>query len=224
MNPFRTPGRALAALTLAAATLLATAPMAAAHAGIESSSPRNGAQLQSAPKAVTLTFAESIKLDGKGSRLIDQTGATVPAVVKAKGHKVTLTPASPLPAGRYAAAWHLISTDGDAVEGAITFTIATANPRGPAQVLTTKPAVPATLNGTLPGSRTLALLTKGTTGDVEWTTAKLPEAVTWIATGNGKKATATGVLPWAGVWSFTATVTDANSNVLVVKGTVTLKG
>lgn len=222
MNPFRHPGRAVAAVALGATALLLTAPSASAHAGIESSSPKNGAQLQAAPKAVTVTFHETVKLDGSGSRLMDQTGATVPATVKAKGHRVTLTPKTPLPAGRYAAAWHVISADGDPVEGALTFTIATPNLRGPVQAVTTKPSIPATLNGSLPGSRTLTLVTKGTTGDVEWTSAKLPEAVVWEIAGNGKRARATGVLPWTGVWSFTATVTDVKSNILIVKGTVTL--
>jgi methionine-rich copper-binding protein CopC len=224
MNPFLRPGRVVAAIALGATVLLSAAPAASAHAGIESSSPKNGAQLMSAPRTVALTFAEPIKLDGTGSRLIDQNGATVPSVVKAKGQHVTFSPRSPLAAGRYAAAWHLISADGDAVEGAITFTIATRNPKGAAQVIATKPRVPTTLDGTLPGSRTLTLITKGTSGDVEWTSARLPEELVWEIAGDGTKAKATGVLPWAGVWSFTATVTDAQSHVVIVKGTVTLKG
>lgn len=218
------PHRVLAAVALGAVALLTAAPAASAHAGIESSSPRNGAQLRSAPTVVTLTFGETVKLDGTSSRLLDGTGATVPATVKARGQKVTFTPRTPLVSGRYAATWHLISTDGDAVEGAISFTVAEPNPRGQAQTVTTTPAIPTTLNGNLPGSRTLAMVAKGLTGDVEWTSAKLPEALTWTVTGNGKRATATGVLPWPGRWTFTATLTDAKSNVLVVKGAVTLKG
>jgi methionine-rich copper-binding protein CopC len=217
------PSRILAAVALSAAVVLASATAAYAHAGIESSSPSNGAQLKVAPQTVALTFAESVKLDGKGTRLVDQTGATVAATVKAKGHKVTFTPKSPLPAGRYAAAWHLISVDGDPVEGAITFTVSMANPKGSPQIASTKPSIPTTLNGDLPGSRTLTFASKATVGDIEWTSAKLPEEVVWEAAGNGTKVTATGVLPWAGVWNFTATLTDAQNHVLVVKGSVTVK-
>jgi methionine-rich copper-binding protein CopC len=224
MNAFIRPGRVLAALALGAIALLAAAPAASAHAGIESSSPRNGAQLHAAPKSITLAFGETVRLDGTGSRLIDGHGVTVAAAVRAEGHTVTFVPRQALAAGRYVAAWHLISTDGDAVEGAIAFTIAQPNPRGHAQAVNTRPAIPTTLNGDLPGSRTLRFLAKGRTGDVEWTSARLPEALAWTLTGNGTKATATGVLPWAGTWSFNATMTDVNGNVLIVKGTVRLRG
>ena len=217
------PGRALSAIALSAVVVLTAAPIAFAHAGIENSSPGNGAQLKSAPKAVVLTFAEAIKLDGSSSRLIDQTGAPVPATVKAKGHKVTFTPKSALPAGRYAAAWHLISVDGDPVEGAISFTVKVPNPKGSPQVVTSKPAIATTVDGDLPGSRTITFVSKAKAGDIEWTSAKLPEAINWEAEGNGKKVTSTGVLPWAGIWKYTATLTDAQSNVIVVTGTVALK-
>jgi len=51
----------------------------------------------------------------------------------------------------------------------------------------------------------------------------VPEPITWEAEGNGAKVAATGVLPTAGVWSFTATLTKG-ANVTVVKGKVTLRG
>ena len=219
----RLQGRVLTTIALVGALTLATTSIASAHAGIEKSSPANGAQLKSNPKKVVLTFAESIKLDGKDSRLIDQTGSTVPGTVKAKGHTVTFTPKAPLAAGRYAAAWHLISVDGDAVEGAISFTVKVPNPAGTPQAVTAKPAIPTTLDGNLPGSRTITFTSKAKAGDVEWTSAKLPEAINWEAEGKGGKVSGTGVLPWPGVWTFTATLTDSNSNVVVVKGSVTLK-
>lgn len=216
-------GRAGAVVVLAAATLLAGVTAATAHAGIESSSPANGAQLATAPKAITLTFAEKVRLDGKGSRLLDGAGKVVPTKVRAKGTKVTFTPQKTLPAGRYAAAWHLVSVDGDPVEGAISFTVATENPSGTPVSIATVPKVPTTLSAALPGSRTLFFSTAAKSGDVEWTSARIKEPITWVVRGSGTKAAAKGVLPTAGTWKFTATL-ENGSQVLVVTGKVTISG
>jgi len=216
-------GRACAVMVLAAAAVLTGVNVASAHAGIESSSPVNGAQLAAAPRVVKLTFAEKVHLDGKGSRIIDGTGATVPAKVRAKGTTVTFTPLSPLPAGRYAAAWHLISVDGDAVEGAISFTVATPNPSGTPVSIRTVPKVPTTLSAALPGSRTLFFSTAAKAGDVEWTSKAVSEPITWVVKGSGTKASAKGVLPVAGTWDFTATL-ENGTQVLIVKGKVTIAG
>lgn len=216
-------GRGLAVTALTAGALAAATTSASAHAGIESSTPRNGAQLKAAPTAVSLTFAEKVKLDGKGSRLIDGTGKRVPAKVTAKGTKVLYVPATTLAPGRYAAAWHLISVDGDTVEGAISFTVAQPNPKGTPVTIPTTPKVPTTLSAATPGSRTIVFDSKATAGDVEWTSTAIPEPITWEAAGNGSKVAAKGVLPTAGTWSFTATLTKG-SQVTVVKGAVTLHG
>lgn len=218
-----TLGRGLAAAGLTAIALAAGITTASAHAGLGSSSPANGAQLAKAPRAVTLVFPEKVKLDGKGTRIIDGNGTRVPAKASVKGGRVTLTPAAPLPAGRYAAAWHLLSADGDAVEGAISFTVATPNPAGTPVTIAAKPNVPTTLSAAAPGSRTITFTSKATLGDVEWTSSAVPEPINWEATGKGGKVTATGVLPTAGVWSFTATL-ENGSAVTVVKGSVTLRG
>lgn len=223
MSPFRSIGRGLAVTALAVGALATAATTASAHAGIESSRPANGAQLTAAPRAITLTFAEKIRLDGKGSRLIDGTGTLVPATITAKGSKVVFVPRTALPQGRYAAAWHLISADGDTVEGAISFTVAQPNPKGPSVTVPTIPKVPTTLSAAAPGSRTISFTSTASAGDVEWTSAAVPEPITWEAEGNGAKVAATGVLPTAGVWSFTATLTKG-ANVTVVKGKVTLRG
>jgi methionine-rich copper-binding protein CopC len=223
MTLLSTIGRGIAVTALTAGALAAATTPASAHAGIESSTPDNGAQLATAPRAVTLSFAEKVKLDGKDSRLIDGTGKTVPARVTAKGTKVVFIPTTTLPSGRYAAAWHLISVDGDAVEGAISFTVATPNPKGTPIRIPTVPKVAAALSAAAPGSRTIVFDSTATAGDIEWTSAAIPEEIVWEASGNGRKVTAKGVLPTAGEWSFTATLTKGSA-VTVVKGKVTLHG
>ncbi|MEI6362025.1 MAG: copper resistance CopC family protein [Actinomycetes bacterium] len=223
MNLLSIFGRGLAVTALAAGAIAAATTSASAHAGIESSTPANGAQLSAAPKAVALTFAEHIKLNGKGTRLIDGSGNTVPAKVTAKGTKVVFVPNAKLPKGRYAAAWHLISVDGDPVEGAISFTVASPSAKGKPVSIATVPKVPTTISAAAPGSRTIVFDSKASAGDVEWTSAAIPEVINWEAEGNGSKVSATGVLPTNGEWSFTATLTKGNL-VTVVKGKVTLSG
>jgi copper transport protein len=221
MPSIRTLGRVAALAALVSIASLAGSGPASAHAGISSSSPANGARLSSAPQAVVVTFAEKVKLDGSGSRLIDMNGKTVPGKVSAKGRKVTFTPRSSLGSGRYAAAWHVLSADGDAVEGAIAFTVSIPNLPGTPVKIATKPKVTTVISAAVPGSRTLFFTTTARSGDVEWTSPSLPEPIAWTIKGNATTAKATGVLPMSGPWSFKATLTSG-ARVTVVSGTVTL--
>lgn len=223
MSILHTPSRVIAAVAIASVVLIGSASSASAHAGLHSSTPKNGAQLATAPAAVTLRFEEKVRLDGNATRLVNENGKTVPSQAVAEAKKVTITPKSPLPAGRYAATWHVISTDGDAVEGAISFTVATPNPVGPQVSVPTLPKVPTTLSAALPGKRTLTFTTRAHTGDVEWTSSAVREPITWTVLGDGKTAKAKGVLPTSGTWSFTATLVKGTA-VVVVKGRVTLVG
>jgi methionine-rich copper-binding protein CopC len=217
----RTLGRAAAVVALLSTSLLVGATSASAHAGIASSSPANGARLSAAPAAVVVRFAEKITLTGTDSRLIDRNGATVAAKVTAKGRKVTWTPQAPLAAGRYAAAWHVLSADGDAVDGAISFTVDVPNPPGTPVKVDAKPKVPTVISAARPGSRTLFFTTDARSGDVEWTSKAIPEPIAWTVKGNGTTAKATGVLPTSGTWTFTATLTSAKA-VTIVTGSVRL--
>jgi methionine-rich copper-binding protein CopC len=221
MPRFTFVGRTIAVVALATATVIASVTTVSAHAGIDSSSPVNGAQLSSSPVQITLKFAETVKLDGTESRLINQKGNRIKAKVTTHGKRVVFVPAVPLPAGRFAAAWHLVSADGDAVEGAISFTVATHNITGTPVPVTTSPKVPTTLSTALPGARVLMFTTKARAGEVQWTSSKISEPITWTVKGDGTKAAARGVLPTSGTWNFTATLNDGSA-VLIVKGKVTL--
>lgn len=110
---------ALAALVLS----FSFAPVHA-HTDLESTSPKDGQTLKSAPQRVSLTFGESL-LDG-GYRLVAQNAA---------GEKVELDAAvdgsdisAPWPqtesSGRYKVSYRVVAEDGHPLEGAITFTIA----------------------------------------------------------------------------------------------------
>ncbi|MFB9691223.1 copper resistance CopC family protein [Amycolatopsis plumensis] len=114
-----------AAMLVAATALLATAAPAAAHAGLKSSNPAEGASLATAPSKIELTFGEAVKPDtitvtgADGTKW--ETGA--PTVVDA----VVTLPVTPAgPAGKYVIAYKVTSADGDPVAGTVNFTLTAA--------------------------------------------------------------------------------------------------
>lgn len=211
----------VAAVCLGAASLVAAVP-AAAHAEVESSTPRNGAVVRTAPSAVTVRFGEAVTLDS--ARLLGADGSTLPATAMVDGAVLTITPKAPIPSGPVTAAWHIVSDDGHPVSGAIAFVVGPAPRTARAQTLTVFPHVAARLSGSRPGVLTLTLATRGVGSDVEWTSASVPEPITWKLARDGKTVAGRGVLPLPGTWSFTATVLKKNGAVVIVKGTATLRG
>ncbi len=213
--------KALVAVLLGSLALLVSPTPAFAHAELESSSPRNGSQLTVAPKTITLTFGEEIAL--AAAQILDQSGNQVPARAAASGQRLTLIPEDPLPSGRYAVGWQVTSADGHAVAGAISFTIAIANPPGKATTLVLKPAVAARVSAALVGARTITFASKAKSGEVLLTNAALPGPITWRITGNGKLAKASGVIPFAGTWAIEASLFAGALDFVVAKGTQTFK-
>ncbi|HEX8628594.1 MAG TPA: copper resistance CopC family protein [Catenuloplanes sp.] len=123
----------LAAAAAALALVLATAGPAAADATLESSSPLDGATLDVAPQAVTLTFNEVVQARLATVALTDGTGATI-AVAKAFADRATVIQPLPadLAAGRYTVAYRIVSADGHPVTGQVRFTLGSTRPAGQA--------------------------------------------------------------------------------------------
>ena len=114
-------------LTAVVAVLILTAP-AFGHAKLRGSLPAAGAQLQAAPKSLTLTFNETVRLavltltlDGRDIPVTIDRNA--PAAVQ-----VTVTlPA--LAAGSYQVRWSALSVDdGHVTQGTFSFAILTTAP------------------------------------------------------------------------------------------------
>jgi methionine-rich copper-binding protein CopC len=122
--------RALAALGVAAAALLAAAPAASAHAVLRSTNPRAGATIGRLPERVVVTFDDTIGTpayvtvtgpDGRadtGDALVD--GDSVSVALRAGGS-----------AGDYTVAYRVVSDDGHPVEGTFDFRLSGA-PTSPA--------------------------------------------------------------------------------------------
>ena len=111
-------------VVVVAGVLLASA--AFAHAKLLSASPADGAQLTDAPRALTLSFAEAVKV---ASVAFSSSGHAVPVTIDrtAKAAATVVVPLPALSAGRYEVRWSAVSPDdGHVSKGSLTFTLKTA--------------------------------------------------------------------------------------------------
>jgi methionine-rich copper-binding protein CopC len=97
-----------------------------AHAKLLNTSPADGAQLAEPPKALTLSFAEAVKL----ASVTVTSGELVVPVTVDRTTKAASSVVVPLPAlapGRYQVRWSAVSTDdGHVSKGLLTFTVEAA--------------------------------------------------------------------------------------------------
>ncbi len=106
--------------------LASSVPRAEAHALLRLSEPEDGAELQRAPEAVTLTFTEAPEAQLSVIQILDTAGQPVPRtgpVQAVPGQPLALrTAVSPLPMGVYTVAWRVVSrVDGHVTGGAFAF-------------------------------------------------------------------------------------------------------
>ena len=106
------------------AILVGTSP-ARAHAELESSDPKEGATLSSAPAAISFVFGEEILPEGNAVTLTDVAADTRLEVgpVEVEGDTVSVAWPSVSPAGEFRAAYRVVSADGHPIDGTITFTV-----------------------------------------------------------------------------------------------------
>ncbi|MFG3152652.1 copper resistance protein CopC [Streptomyces sp. NPDC048219] len=107
--------------------VLGGAGPASAHAALRSTDPGDGTVLQRAPRAVTLTFTESVGLRDDSFRVLDPGGHRLRTedAGHADGRSDTVRVALPdtLGGGTYTVAWRVVSADGHPVSGAFTFSV-----------------------------------------------------------------------------------------------------
>ena len=212
--------RALVAALLGSLILVVSPAVASAHAELESSTPRNGAQLTKAPSSVEVTFGEPVTLDVPAPGIVSSAGTGVAATAQLSGTTITLRPAARLPRGDYAVTWHVISTDGHPVSRAISFSVGAPGPKGTPTAVTTTPGIATTLDGRRSGPLTATFARGASSGEVVWSHPGLSAPITWRVTGGATRATATGVLPLPGPWTMSATLVGRDMSVIVIRGTV----
>jgi methionine-rich copper-binding protein CopC len=112
------------ALAAAAVLLLFACAPAIAHTDLESSDPKDGATLESAPEQLTLTFGEDLLSQGGKLTAKDDTGVQVNlGPVQVKGARLTAAWPATADAGTYSVAYRAVAADGHPLEGRIRFTV-----------------------------------------------------------------------------------------------------
>jgi len=113
----------LVALATAALSVVVTAPVATAHAELESTTPKQGSTVQRLPQQVTLTFSEAIRtpafveVTGPGSAKVASGDVQV-------RDEVLTQQLGDAGGGAYALSYRVTSADGHPISGTVRFTVA----------------------------------------------------------------------------------------------------
>jgi copper resistance protein C len=114
----------LVVLTTAALSVIATAPVATAHAELESTTPKQGSTVQRLPKQVTLTFTEPIRTPA----FVEVTGPGSTNVasgdVQVRDDVLTQRLGDTAGSGAYSLSYRVTSADGHPISGTVRFTVA----------------------------------------------------------------------------------------------------
>jgi copper transport protein len=121
--------RAVGALALAVAFLVALAAPASAHAQLERTVPSAGAVLDRAPSVAKVRFNEAIQVKADGLQLHDASGSRLDTgkVRHVDGGKELDLPLGDLKDGGYVLTWRITSADGHPVSGGVTWRIGQAS-------------------------------------------------------------------------------------------------
>jgi methionine-rich copper-binding protein CopC len=120
---------ALIAMLLWLALALAVARPAAAHDELISSTPENGAVLDTQPGEVTLTFSATVMDIGATTQVLDGEGADWAAGAPVlSGSQVSIPLRDGMPDGAYQLGWRVVSSDGHPIEGTLKFSVAAGGP------------------------------------------------------------------------------------------------
>lgn len=181
--------RLLISFALGAVLLLLTAPVVGAHALVRSSDPADGAQLDHAPDAVTITFTEPPEVSLSSVDVLDATGETwhEDAAFGVEGDPLKLSVGlRQLPVGVYTVTWRTVSkADGHATAGAFTFGVGTnpaAAPPPPVELPSNPPTSPLEVTGRF-GLIAGLVFVLGSAWIAALMFADWPRAVRWLTYG-----------------------------------------
>src|SRR5882724_5051404 len=111
---------------------IALALPASAHAELISADPADGQRLATAPRAVTLTFSESVAIDTGYLRVLNAAGQRMdvgnPTHPGGEGGKVSVPLKPGLPDAGYLVSWRVVSADSHPIGGAYSFVVGNGVP------------------------------------------------------------------------------------------------
>lgn len=112
------------ALSVVAATVLIAPASAYAHASLVSTTPRNGAVLDTAPRFVVVRFDDTVRVGPGNAAVANGSGESVLAGrAVARGRTLTLPLQPNLARGDYSVRWSIVSDDGHEEEGTLAFAV-----------------------------------------------------------------------------------------------------
>lgn len=119
----------VAASIVAIAVWFSSAPLAGAHAVLESSTPADQSVSATSPPKVSLTFGEAVAITASSIRVFDGDGKRVDQGVTRHGDVSTVVDIGlkpDLPVGSYVVTWHVVSADSHPVHGGFVFSVGRA--------------------------------------------------------------------------------------------------
>ena len=135
--------RTALSVLLAGLALVLTATPALAHTELKTSTPDNGATLNTAPDTVTLTFEEAVTLPSNPISVTGPDGSAWTVGTPTISGASVSAPVQPAgPAGLYTLNYTVTADDGDAVKGTVKFTLTSAVTPSAAETATAEAAAP----------------------------------------------------------------------------------
>jgi len=197
-----------------AVSLIGAGP-ASAHARVVSSSPAEGANINSLSTA-RVTFNEAVTGSTTALRVVNAAGVAVSGAARVSGSSVSASVPS-LAAGRYALVYRVTSADGHVIANALGFSVRRADPPAkPVSLRLSRDKV--SMSGIRVGTRTVRLsgALRNAIGQVTWRLPGFPESFEW----NLSRGKASGMLPFPGTYSVTITAFASASSTRTLTGTV----
>jgi copper transport protein len=133
MRPRRAAALLAAVLLGGLSVLLGPANPASAHAVLETTSPRQGSVVPTAPSEVVLTFSESVRLVPGKNQVVGPDGKRLATGdPKVDGPALTIPlEGGDLPRGTYLVSYRIVSADSHPVSGGFTFSVGEASATAP---------------------------------------------------------------------------------------------
>ena len=105
-----------------AALLFGTAGVSA-HAFLDHAEPRVGSTVRTPPRALSLSFSETLEPSFSSATVADASGKRVDTGAKRVSGKVMTIPLRALRPGTYRVNWHVLSIDTHRTQGSFTFRV-----------------------------------------------------------------------------------------------------
>ena len=192
--------------------------LAFGHAVASNHSPAANANLNVAPKKISVSFNEDVEGTRNGLVLFDSAGNVRSGLTRVEG-RTLVAPVQALTAGRYAYTYEVTSADGHVVRSAVAFSIRALTPTSTPTTITLE-GRQLRLSGARVGFRSLRLWGGLQEGTVEWSHPSLPASLVW----NFQRSIASGLLPFAGTYTVRVRALVGGFDEKVVSGQVTIAG